>query len=161
MSVSPIPTGCNTISVYLIAKDAKAALEFYEKAFDGVGSNCMLAPDGSVMHGEIKIGDSTVMISQENPQWGMKSPQTLGGSPASIHMYVEDCDAAFKKAIDAGCSEISPVTDMFWGDRYGKVEDPFGFQWGIATHTEDVELEELQRRSEAWFAQMAGAAESE
>jgi uncharacterized glyoxalase superfamily protein PhnB len=106
------------------------------------------------MHGEIKIGDSTVMVSQENLEWGMKSPQTLGGSPASIHMYVDDCDAAFNNAIDAGCTQVSPVTDMFWGDRYGKVEDPFGFQWGIATHIEDVSSEEMQKRSEAWFSQM-------
>ncbi len=155
MSVSPIPPGSNTISIYLIVKNANAALEFYEKAFGGTGTECMFAPDGSVMHGEIKIGNSTVMLSQENPQWDMKSPETLGGSPASIHMYVEDCDAAFQKAIDAGCTQVAPVTDMFWGDRYGKVEDPFGFQWGIATHIEDVSIEEMQKRSEAWFSQMA------
>ena len=154
MPVSLIPAGCNTVSIYLIVKSAKAALGFYEKAFGGTGIECISAPDGSVMHGEIKIGDSTVMVSQENLEWGMKSPQTLGGSPASIHMYVDDCDAAFNNAIDAGCTQVSPVTDMFWGDRYGKVEDPFGFQWGIATHNEDVSSEEMQKRSEAWFSQM-------
>lgn len=157
MSVKPIPPGCNSISIYLTAHDAKAALAFYEKAFGGVGAACLFAPDGSVMHGEIKIGNSTVMVSQENLQWEMKSPKTLGGSPASIHLYVDDCDAAFETAIAAGCTEVSPVTDMFWGDRYGKVEDPFGFQWGIATHVEEVSMEEMQKRSDAWLAQMKAA----
>ena len=115
----------------------------------------MNGPDGSVMHGEVVIGNSTLMISQENPAWDMKSPETLGGSPASIHLYVDDCDALFKHAIESGCTEVSPVMDMFWGDRYGKVEDPFGFQWGIATHKEDLTMEELEERGKAWFAEFS------
>lgn len=156
MSVSPIPAGCNSVNVYLIVKDARAAMDFYCKAFEGTAHSCLEAPDGSVVHGEIKIGNSTVMLSQENPEWGMKSAEALGGSPASIHIYTEDCDALFKNAIEAGCVEIQPVTEMFWGDRYGKVTDPFGFQWGIATHIEDVSDEEMKRRGEQWFAEMAG-----
>ena len=154
MSVKAIPDGCNSVNMYLILKDARAGMEFYANAFGGQSGTCMEGPDGSVLHGEVMIGNSTLMISQENPQWEMKSPETLGGSPASIHLYVEDCDAIFKQAIEAGCSEIMPVTDMFWGDRYGKVLDPYGFQWGIATHIEDVDEAEMKKRSEAWMAEM-------
>ena len=165
MSIKAIPDGCNSVNVYLVVKNAREALDFYAKAFGGTQAACMTAPDGSVMHGEVRIGNSTVMLSQENPNWDMKSPETLGGSPASVHLYVDDADAAFKHAIDAGYTEVFPVSDMFWGDRYGKVTDPFGFQWGIATHVEDVSEAEMQKRSEAWFAQMAegqceGAAEA-
>ena len=155
MSVSAIPAGCNTVNAYLIVKDARAAMDFYAKAFGGEGGACMTAPDGSVMHGEVKIGNSTIMITQENPQWEMKSAETLGGSPASIHLYVENCDAVFKQALEAGCTEIAPMADAFWGDRYGKLVDPFGFQWGVATHIEDVDEEEMKKRGEAFFAQMA------
>ena len=163
MSVNPIPHGCNSVNVYLIVKDARAAMDFYAKAFGGQAAACLTAPDGSVMHGEVVIGNSTLMLSQENPAWDMKSPETLGGSPASIHLYVDNVDQAFDQAVAEGCEVIAPVTDMFWGDRYGKVADPFGFQWGIATHVEDVSPEEMQRRSEAWMASMAeagGAAET-
>lgn len=159
MSVSAVPAGCNTVNVYLIVKDAAAAIEFYKKAFHGTGGDCMHAPDGSVIHGEVVIGNSTLMLTQENPEWGMKSAETLGGSPASVHLYVEDCDSVFQNAIDSGCTQVAPVTDMFWGDRYGKVMDPFGFQWGIATHIEDVDEEEMKKRGEAWFAQMAASSE--
>ena len=156
MSVSPIPANCNSVNVYLIVKDARKAIDFYIKAFNGKGGTCMTAPDGSVMHGEVIIGNSTIMLSQENPEWHMKSAETLGGSPASLHIYVEDCDAVFQHAIESGCTEVAPVEDMFWGDRYGKVLDPFGFQWGIGTHIEDLDEAELKKRGDAWFAQMAG-----
>ena len=152
---SAIPEGCNSINVYLVVKDARKAMEFYAKAFGGEAGACMEAPDGSVVHGEVTIGNSTLMLSQENPQWDMKSPETLGGSPASLHLYVEDCDTLFQQAVDAGCTVVAPVQDQFWGDRYGKVMDPFGFQWGIATHVEDVSQEEMAKRAQEWFAQMA------
>ena len=155
MSVSPIPEGCNTVNIYLVVKDARAAIDFYKKAFHGEGGSCMTAPDGSVMHGEVRIGNSTIMLSQENPQWNMKSPETLGGSPASIHLYVDDCDAVFNHAIESGCKETAPLMDTFWGDRYGKLADPFGFEWGIATRIEILDEEELQKRGDAWFAEMA------
>ena len=153
--VNPIPDNCNTINAYVIVKDAKAAMEFYAKAFGGTVGCAMNAPDGSVTHGEVTIGNSTLMLSQENPQWEMKSAETLGGSPISLHVYVEDSDSVFKQAVEAGCHEIMPVTDMFWGDRYGKVVDPFGIQWGIATHKEDLTEDQLQERANEWFSQMA------
>lgn len=154
MPVHYIPKHFNSISVYLIVSDAQAAIEFYQKAFGAEGGACLKAPDGSIMHAEMRIGDSSFMLSPENEQWGTKSPLTLGGSPAAVHLYVEDVDATFKQAIDAGCKELSPLMDAFWGDRYGKVEDPFGYQWGIATHVEDMDAEEMERRGKAWFAEM-------
>lgn len=159
MAVTPIPPGCNSVNAYMILKDAKAAIDFYCRAFGGQKGHCMFTPDGNIMHGEVKIGNSTVMVSQENPQWDMKSAETMGGSPVSLHIYVEDCDAAFQRAIDAGCQELFPVDTMFWGDRYGKVLDPYGYQWGIATRIEELSDEEMTRRGDAWFAEMAAHAE--
>lgn len=159
MSVNFIPDGCNSVNVYLIVKDARAAIDFYVKAFGGKALDCMEAPDGSVVHAEVRIGNSTVMLSQENPQWNMLSAESLGGSPASLHIYTEDCDKLFDQAVAAGCTVVQPVMEMFWGDRYGKVLDPFGFQWGIATHVQDVSPEELQQRANEWFRQMAETGE--
>ncbi len=153
--VQPIPTGCNSINAYVIVKDGQQAMDFYAQAFGGESGMCMMGPDGSFMHGEVRIGNSTLMVTQENPQWELKSAATLGGSPVSLHLYVEDCDSSFRQAIAAGCQELVPVRDMFWGDRYGKVLDPFGLQWGIATHVEDVSDEEMHRRGEAWAKQQA------
>jgi PhnB protein len=130
-------------------------MDFYCKAFGGRAVACMEAPDGSVVHGEVVIGNSTLMLSQENPQWELKSAETLGGSPVSLHIYTDDCEALFQRAIAAGCAQIMPCTEMFWGDRYGKLVDPFGITWGIATHIEDVEPDEMKRRSAEWFASMA------
>ena len=116
----------------------------------------MPGPDGKgIMHAELQIGNSTVMLSEENPQWGTKSAETMGGSPASMHVYLPDVDSAFQQAIDAGCTVAAPLMDTFWGDRYGKVADPFGFQWGLATHLEDVSEEEMAKRAKEWFAQAA------
>ena len=159
MTVSPIPPGCNSVNAYLIMKDTKKAMDFYCIAFGGQVTACLEAPNGSVMHGEVKIGNSTIMLSQENPDWQMLSAETLGASPASLHFYTDDCDAVFHHAIEAGCIEISPLMDAFWGDRYGKVQDPFGYQWGIATHKEELTMEELQRRGEDWFRQIGMAVE--
>lgn len=150
-----IPEGCNSVSAYLIVKDANKAVEFYKQAFGATGGACLTGPDGSVMHAELQIGDSTIMISEENPQWGMTSAETMGGSPVSLHVYVPDVNTAFQQAIGAGCTEVAPVMDAFWGDRYGKLADPFGYQWGIATHIEDVSEDEMQRRAQAWMAEMA------
>ena len=113
------------------------------------------------MHAEIRVGNSTIMLSDENPQWDMQSPEAFGGSPVSLHLYVDDAHAAFQRAIDAGCTQVSPVMDMFWGDRYGKVADPFGYQWGISTHIEDVSEGELQRRSQEWFQQISSGGTSQ
>lgn len=154
MSVNPIAPNCNTVNVYLVVNDAAAALELYKKAFGASGGACLTGPDGAVLHAEVVIGNSTVMISDENEQWGMVSAKTLGKSPANMMLYVEDCDAVFKQAVEAGCTAVSPPADQFWGDRHGKVTDPFGYEWGIATHIEDVSPEEMERRAAKWLEEM-------
>jgi len=155
MAVKSRPDGFNTVSVYLVVKNAVEALEFYQKAFGAEVGARMPGPDGkSTMHAEMRIGNSKVMLTDENPQWGMKSPTTLGGSPASLHVYVDDADKFFNRAVEAGCTVTAPIMDAFWGDRYGKVADPFGHHWGIATHKEDVRPEEMGRRAAEFFANM-------
>ncbi len=160
VQVKYIPDGCSSVSAYLIVKNGRKTMDFYTEAFGATASECLNGPDGAVLHGEVRIGNSTVMISEENPAWNLKSAETMGGSPVSLHIYVEDVDKAFQRAVAAGCKEIAPVTDMFWGDRYGKVADPFGFQWGIATHVEDVSEPEMQRRCQEWMQRMAQGQEA-
>jgi len=153
--VSPIPEGYGTVTTYLVVPNAKEAIAFYEKAFGAQQVVHMPMPGGDgTLHAEIRIGNTQLMLSDENPDWEMPSAKTLGGSPVSFMIYCEDCDADFKKAVDAGCEVISPMGDMFWGDRMGKVSDPFGFQWSIATHKEDLTPEQLDQRREAWVAEM-------
>ncbi len=154
-NVKPIPDRFNTVSAYLVVKNSVEALEFYGKAF-GAETICrMPGPDGqSTMHAEMGIGNSTVMLTDENPQWGAASPITLGGNHSSLHLYVEDVDSAFEQAVAAGCEVTMPLQDMFWGDRFGKVKDPYGHQWGIATHKEDLTEDELQNRAAETFANM-------
>ena len=113
----------------------------------------MEAPDGSVMHAETRFGNSTIMMGQENPQWNTVSAETMGGSPVSMHVYVDDCDTVFATALEAGCKVVYPMMDAFWGDRHGKLVDPFGYQWGIATHKEDLTEEEIRQRGQEWMAQ--------
>ena len=153
--VKAIPDGCNSVSAYLILKDCKKAIEFYVKAFGAKPGMIMPGPGGSTMHGEIHIGDSTIMMSDENPEWDMKSAETLGDSPVSLHVYVEDADAVFNQAVAAGCEVTSPLMDMFWGDRFGKVKDPFGLQWSLATHVKDMTPEEMAEAQKAFMAEMA------
>jgi len=154
--VKPIPTGYHTVTPYLTVKGAAQAIDFYKRAFGAQEVERMPGPDGkSVMHAELKLGDSVVMLSDESPQGGTRSPQTLGGSTAYLFLYVPDVDAAFKRAVDAGAKATMPPTDMFWGDRFGKVSDPFGHEWGLATHKEDVSPEEMRRRAQAEMAKMA------
>jgi uncharacterized glyoxalase superfamily protein PhnB len=156
MTVKPIPDGFNSVSTYLIVKNAVEATEFYRKAFGAEPGVRMPGPDGqSTMHAEIHIGNSAIMLSDENPQWNMKSPQTLGGVSASLHLYVDDADKLFNQAVEAGCEVLMPINDAFWGDRYAKVKDPFGHEWGIATHKEDVPPEEMGKRAQEFFAKMA------
>ena len=147
--VKPVPDGYHTVTPYLIVNDGKAALEFYKKAFGAVELLRMPRPDGRIGHAEIKIGDSPVMLADEHPEIGVLSPQSVGGSPVSIHLYVADVDAMFKQAVAAGASVVRPVQKQFYGDRTGGVKDPFGYQWYIATHVEDISPEELQRRAAA------------
>ena len=155
MAVKPVPDGFNTVSTYLVVKNSVKALEFYQKAFGAEAGLRMPGPDGnSTIHAEMRIGDSTVLLGDENPQWGMKAPQTLGGSPSSLHLYVDDADKLFNRAVEAGCEVKAPMMDAFWGDRYGKVVDPFGHEWGIATHKEDLNDEEMGKKAAEFFASM-------
>ena len=156
MAAKPIPDRFNSVSAYLIVKDPRQAIDFYGKAFGAEPGVVMTGPDGeSIMHAEVVIGNSTVMLTAENPQWEMKSAETLGGSPVSMHLYVEDCDKLYERAIEAGCTVSAPLMDAFWGDRFGKVLDPFGLQWSIATHKEDYTEEEMGKRASEYFASMA------
>jgi PhnB protein len=156
-NVKPVPDGYHTVTAYLVQKDTKRALEFYRKAFGAETMMTMPGPGGRVMHAEVKIGDSIVFMSDEMPEWSpeTKAPQTAGCVTSSIFLYVPDTDAVFKKSVDAGAKALQPPTDMFWGDRFGKVVDPFGHHWGIATHKEDVAPEEMKKRQKEWEKSMA------
>lgn len=146
------PRGYHSLTPYMTVKDAKAAIDFYRRAFGAEKVLQLDMPDGSVAHAEVRIGDSIVMLSEESEQWGTKGPLTLGGSPMFLMAYVSDVDAAFRRAIDAGATEVRPVADQFYGDRAGTLKDPFGHQWTLSTHIEDVSEAEAQRRMEAEFA---------
>ena len=157
----PIPEGFHSLTPHIVVKDLENAIEWYKKAFDAKESYVMKAPDGSPLHAEVKIGNSPMMLAPENPEWESKGPTTLGGTPVTLHLYVDDVDAVFEKAKSAGAKVDMPPADQFWGDRYGKVRDPFGHQWGIATHREDVPPDEMGKRAEAWFASMQQGGGSE
>ncbi|RQW87997.1 MAG: VOC family protein [Geobacter sp.] len=151
-----IPEGFQSITPYVVFKDSRKAIEFYLSAFDARELFIMPGPDGTgVMHAEIRIGDSIIMMSDENPHEPCKSAETTGGSPVSFYHYVEDVDAAFEQAIKAGATSLIPVQDMFWGDRIGAVKDPFGHNWTLATHTRNLTPEEIEQGAKAAFAQMA------
>jgi PhnB protein len=152
---NPIPQGYHTATPYLIVRDAARALDFYKQAFGAIETMRFPGPGGKVMHAEIKIGDSPIMLADECPEMGARSPQSLGGSPVSLMLYVEDVDGLTKQALDAGATVLRPVQDQFYGDRSGMITDPFGHSWSIATHIEDVPPEELARRAAA--AQKSGA----
>ncbi len=153
--VRPIPAGFNTVSVYLIVPNSEEAIAFYGKALGAEMVAHMKGPDGqSTMHAAIRVGDSTVMLTDENPEWHAKSSASLGGSPVSMHIYTDDADGAFDRAVEAGCEVLTPMADTFWGDRYGKVLDPFGLQWGFATQREELTDEEIGQRAKEWFASM-------
>jgi PhnB protein len=149
MAAKPIPDGYRTVTPYLIVKGAAKALEFYQKALGAEERVRMPGPEGKIMHAEIQIGDSMIMLADEFPQMGAVSPQTLGGTPVGICLYVENVDALFKRAIAAGGKEERPLQNQFYGDRSGTLIDPFGHKWTIATHIEDVPMEEMQRRMAA------------
>ncbi len=150
--LSPVPPGFHTITPSLIVRDADAAMALYKKAFGAEEVMCMRSPTGGVMHAEMKIGDSIFMLSGEWPDHGMKAPLAnhLSGG---LHLYVPDTDRAYQRALDAGCTSIMPPANMFWGDRYSKVLDSSGHQWGLATHIEDVSPEECARRAASWKPQ--------
>jgi len=145
----PVPDGYHTATPYLIVKGATQAIEFYKKAFGATELMRMPQPGGKIGHAEIKIGDSPIMLADESPDVGARSPQSIGGSPVSIMLYVEDVDRIFSQAVEAGAKVKRPVADQFYGDRTGGIEDPFGHLWYIATHKEDVSPEEMRKRAAA------------
>ena len=149
MPVSPIPEGYHSVTPYLVMKNAAAAIEFYKKAFGAVELFRMAGPGGKIGHAEIKIGDSPVMLADEYPDMGFKGPESLGGTPVSLMIYVDDVDKIFPRAIAAGGKEVRPLQNQFYGDRSGTLTDPFGHVWTISTHVEDVTEEELAKRAEA------------
>jgi PhnB protein len=157
MAVKPIPDGYHTATPYLIVHDGVRALDFYQRAFGATELMRMVGPGGKLGHAEIKIGNSPIMLADEFPEMGARSPQALGGSPVSILLYVEDVDARFHQAIAAGAKVVRPLADQFYGDRSGTLEDPFGHKWTIATHKEDVPPAEMQRRAEAFMKKQGGA----
>jgi PhnB protein len=149
MTVPYKPPGYHSVTPYLALRDAGAAIDFYSRAF---GAELVLKldlPDGTIAHAEVRIGDAILMLAEENEQWGSRSPQSLGGSPVSMMIYVPDVDAAFDRALAAGATQVRPVADQFYGDRSGTLADPYGYQWTLATHVEDVSTEEAQRRMAA------------
>ncbi len=142
--VKPIPEGMHTVTPHLVCAGAADAIEFYRKAFDAADMGRLPGPGGKLLHAMIRIGDSAVMLVDEFPEWGSSGPKSLNGSSVTIHLYVENVDTVFERAVAAGAKVVMPVDDMFWGDRYGVLEDPFGHRWSIATHVRDVSPEELQ-----------------
>lgn len=154
--VKAVPDGYHTATPYLTITDAAAALDFYKRAFDATEVMRMTTPDGKVGHAEIRIGDSAIMLSDEFPEMDARSPQRIGGSPVMIHLYVDDADAFVKRAVEAGAQLQRPVEDQFYGDRAGKLADPFGHLWWIATHVEDVPPQEIEKRAAAMFGSAAG-----
>jgi PhnB protein len=158
-NVRPIPEGYHSISPAITCKNAAAAIDFYKQAFGATEMNRMEGPGGRVMHAELRIGDSVIFVSDEFP--GMSVAPIPGAVPSSyLFLYTEDVDTTFNRALAAGATVGMPVTDMFWGDRYGKLTDPFGHSWGVATHIEDVAPDEMARRSAEWTAKMSGQAAS-
>jgi PhnB protein len=154
-NVKPIPDGYHTATPYLVIRGAADAIEFYKRAFGAQEIARMPGPGGKLMHAEIKIGDSMLMLSDEFPEMGSSSPQTIGGTPVNVFLYVPDVDRTFQQALNAGATSRMAPEDMFWGDRFGKLSDPFGHEWALATHKEDVAPAEMQKRQEAFMQQMA------
>jgi PhnB protein len=147
MGVKPIPEGYHSVTPYLCVKGAAQAIEFYKKALSATERMRISQPDGRVGHAEVQIGDSVIMLADEFPEIGARSPQSFGGSPVSIHLYVEDADAMFNQAVAAGAKVKRPVADQFYGDRLGGIEDPFGHTWWISTHKEDLSAKEIEKRA--------------
>ncbi|MCA1583515.1 MAG: VOC family protein [Acidobacteria bacterium] len=151
MAVKPKPDGYHSVTPYLIVSDGARAIDFYKRAFGATELFRMDAPGGKIGHAEIKIGDSPVMLADEFPEMGARGPHTIGGSPVQLLVYVDDVDRVFPQAIAAGATETRPVKDQFYGDRSGNLIDPFGHAWTLATHTEDIAPEEMDRRAKAMY----------
>ena len=147
--VKRVPEGFHTVTPHLVIRDAAKAIDFYTRAFGAEELVRMPGPEGKLMHAEIKIGDSILMISDEFLEWGAKGPEAIGGSPVTINLYVEDSDAVFNRAVEAGATVRMPLADQFWGDRYGQLVDPFGHVWSVATHIKDLTPEEMSAAAAA------------
>jgi uncharacterized glyoxalase superfamily protein PhnB len=151
----PIPEGFHTLTPHIVVPDGAAAIEFYKAAFGAQERSRLMTPDGqSLMHAQLKIGDSLLMLAGEFAPHNL-SPKKRGGTSVFLHLYTPDADAAFTRAVKAGCTAKMPVADMFWGDRYGVVEDPFGHQWSLATHKQDLTLEQVNANAKEFFAKSA------
>ena len=157
MAVSPVPEGYHTLTTYLAVEDAARAIDFYKEAFGAEETVRMPGPDGSVAHAELQVGDSKLMLSDPFPQSDVRPPAERGGPTASVFMYVDDADAVFERAQAAGAKVTMPLENMFWGDRFGSLADPFGHVWSIATHVEDVPEEEMAERASAAMAEMGAS----
>jgi PhnB protein len=157
MAAKPVPDGYHTVSPYLAVEDAARAIDYYVKAFGAKEVVRMDAPGGKIGHAELEIGDSHVMLSDPFPQASTRPPKELGGTSASVFLYVEDVDAVVKQAVDAGATVTMEVADQFWGDRFGAITDPFGHVWSIATHVEDVAPEDMAKRAKAAMAGMSSS----
>lgn len=145
VQVKPVPEGIRTVTPHLVCADAAGAIDFYKKAFNAVELARLHTPEGLVMHAMIRVGDSMIMLVDEFPDQGMLGPKALKGSPITLHLYVEDTDAFVARAIQAGATVTMPPADMFWGDRYARLVDPFGHSWSVGTHVRDVSAEEMKR----------------
>jgi PhnB protein len=156
MAVKPIPEGYHSVTPYLAVDGAAQAIEFYKKAFGAKERGRMEGPDGKIGHAELEIGDSLVMLSDALPQFTTRPPKALGGTSASVFLYVEDVDALVQQSVDAGATVDTEIADQFWGDRFGSVTDPFGHSWLIATHVEDVPPEEMAQRAKEAMAATSG-----
>ena len=144
--VNPIPDGYRRVTPYLIVDGAAAAIDFYSSVFGATERMRMDGPEGRVGHAELEIGDSVIMLADEHPEMNASGPRSTGGTPVSLHLYVEDVDSVFERAVEAGAKPLRPVEDQFYGDRLGSLEDPFGHHWSVATHVEDVSPEEMSKR---------------
>ncbi len=154
-SVKPVPDGFHTATPSVVVRDAAKAIEFYKKVFGAEERMRMPGPDGKIMHAEIKIGDSVIFLSDEIPNMGGKSPQTVGAYTGGIYLYVPNVDEIHQRAVEAGAKSAGPVSDMFWGDRLGHFVDPFGHAWSVSTHVADLTEEEMEKGAQAFYAQMA------
>jgi len=154
MAVKPIPEGYHTLTPYFTVRDAVRAIEFYKQAFGAQERGLMKGPDGKVMHAELKIGNSIVMLADEFPEFGAVAPESGGNTSMGLHIYVDNVDQAFDRAVKAGAKVEMPVSDQFWGDRYGKLRDPFGHKWSIATHVKDMSADEMKRSMDEAMANM-------
>jgi len=154
MPVKPVPDRYHTITPALTIRNAAKAIEFYKEAFGATERGVMKDPDGKVLHAELLIGDSIIMLADEFPQYGSLSPESTGGTSTQLHIYLDGVDAAFDRAVKAGATVLMPVMDQFWGDRYGQLKDPFGHKWSIGTHIKDMSMDEMKRGMDEAMAKM-------